>query len=52
VKYHVLPTLLLAEVQRLERERAALAREIAGLRAAIDELRGAGARSLQAPSHP
>ena len=36
VKYHVLPTLLIAEVQRLERERAALAKEIAELRALIN----------------
>lgn len=52
VKYHVLPTLLLAEVQRLERERAALAREIAELRAVVDELREAGERRPQAPSRP
>jgi hypothetical protein len=39
VKYHVLPTLLLAEVQRLEQERAAQARELAQLRALIDQLR-------------
>ncbi len=32
VKYHVLPTLLLAEIQRLERERASQAREIQELR--------------------
>ena len=36
VKYHVLPTLLVAEVQRLERERAALARELAELRALVE----------------
>ena len=36
VKYHVLPTLLLAEVQRLERERAALARELVELRALVE----------------
>jgi hypothetical protein len=40
VKYHVLPTLLLAEVQRLERERAAHAAEIAELRALVRELLG------------
>lgn len=39
VKYHVLPTLLLAEVQRLDRERAAQAREIAELRALLERLR-------------
>jgi hypothetical protein len=38
VKYHVLPTLLLAEVQRLERERAAQARELAEIRALVREL--------------
>jgi hypothetical protein len=38
VKYHVLPTLLLAEVQRLERERAAQAREPAEIRALVREL--------------
>lgn len=36
VKYHILPTLLIAEVQRLERERAALAKEIAELRALVN----------------
>jgi hypothetical protein len=48
VKYHVLPTLLLAEVQRLERERAsttaqleAQAAELADLRAMVVELRRA-----------
>ena len=39
VKYHVLPTLLLAEVQRLEHERAAQARELAELRTLVDQLR-------------
>jgi hypothetical protein len=38
VKYHVLPTLVLAEVQRLERERTKHAEEIAALRAMVDEL--------------
>ena len=38
VKYHVLPTLLLAEVQRLERERAAQSEEIAALRAIVADL--------------
>lgn len=38
VKYHVLPTLLLAEVQRLEHERAAQAREIAELRSLLEQL--------------
>ncbi|MGE0461822.1 MAG: tail fiber domain-containing protein [Vicinamibacterales bacterium] len=38
VKYHVLPTLLLNEVQRLEHERAAQAREIAELRSLIAQL--------------
>lgn len=39
VKYHVLPTLLLAEVQRLEQERAAQARELAELRTLVEQLR-------------
>ena len=39
VRYHFLPPLLLAEVQRLERERAALARQVAEQAAAIAELR-------------
>ena len=43
VRYHFLPTLLLAEVQRLERERVAMRRthedELAALRAEIAELR-------------
>jgi hypothetical protein len=39
VKYHLLPTLLLAEVQRLERERAALSRQVAEHAAALAELR-------------
>jgi hypothetical protein len=38
VKYHILPTLLIAEVQRLERERAKQAREIAELRALVQSL--------------
>lgn len=38
VKYHVLPALLLADVQRLERERQALQAEVAGQRRAIGEL--------------
>jgi hypothetical protein len=38
VKYHVLPTLLLAEVQRLERERAAMAQELAELKAMVARL--------------
>ena len=38
VKYHILPTLLLAEVQRLERERARQAQEIAELRAIVNAL--------------
>ncbi|HUU35649.1 MAG TPA: tail fiber domain-containing protein [Vicinamibacterales bacterium] len=48
VQYHVLPTLLLAEVQRLERERTAMSDELAALRAdraamaeALTELRAA-----------
>lgn len=41
VKYHILPTLLIAEVQRLERERAALAREIAELRALVNAMNDA-----------
>jgi hypothetical protein len=38
VKYHVLPTLLLAEVQRLEREREALTHEVRELRAMVEAL--------------
>jgi hypothetical protein len=38
VRYHLLAPLLLAEVQRLERERAEQAREIAELRAMIEAL--------------
>jgi hypothetical protein len=38
VKYHVLPTLLLAEVQRLEREREALATEVKELRERLEAL--------------
>lgn len=41
VKYHVLPTLLLAEVQRLERDREAMARTIAAQAEALDQLRTA-----------
>jgi Chaperone of endosialidase len=44
VKYHVLPTLLLAEVQRLEREREALATELKELRAIVDALLRKGGR--------
>ncbi len=40
IKYHVLPTLLLAEVQRLERERAALTSEVRELRAMVERLLG------------
>lgn len=39
VKYHVLPTLLLAEVQRLEQARSAQAQEVAELRALVEQLR-------------
>lgn len=39
VRYHLLAPLLLAEVQRLERERAEQAREIAELRAMVEALR-------------
>jgi hypothetical protein len=39
VKYHLLPTLLLAEIQRLERERASQAEAIAAQARAIEELR-------------
>ena len=35
VKYHILPSLLLAEVQRLERERAELARRVEALERAL-----------------
>jgi hypothetical protein len=38
VKYRLLPTLLLAEVQRLERERAALDGEVAELRRLVEAL--------------
>lgn len=48
VKYHVLPTLLLAELQRLERDRDAMARTLAVQALALDELRAAVARL----SHP
>ncbi|MGE0460188.1 MAG: tail fiber domain-containing protein [Vicinamibacterales bacterium] len=49
VKYHVLPALLLAEVQRLERERAAQHAEIASLREELARLR---ARTLDHLSEP
>jgi hypothetical protein len=46
VRYHLLPSLLLAEVQRLEKERAemkraadAMARELADLRGLVETLR-------------
>lgn len=39
VRYHILPTLLLAEIQRLEREWASQADAIAAQARAIDELR-------------
>lgn len=48
VKYHVLPTLLLAEVQRLERERAALTAQVAAQAAALAELKALVSR-MQAP---
>lgn len=38
VQYHVLPTLLLAQVQRLERERAALAAALADVQARLEAL--------------
>jgi trimeric autotransporter adhesin len=41
VKYHVLPSLLLAEVQRLERERAAQAHELLAIKAELASLRTA-----------
>jgi len=51
VKYHVLPTLLLSEVQRLERERQSFAarldsqtRELAELRAAVSALQSGAVR--------
>ncbi len=44
VKYHVLPTLLLAELQRLEREREALAMEVKELRAMIERPRSRSPR--------
>ena len=55
VKYHVLPGLLLAEVQRLERERVTVASllaaqtdEVARLRAAVAQLESAVAVMAQA----
>ena len=56
VKYHVLPALLLADVQRLERERAAQAATIRSQQEQLDELRArleavrAMLRSLALPS--
>ncbi len=61
VKYHVLPSLLIAEVQRLERERAMITErvalqearlekqnaELAALRSALDELRVAAGHARQ-----
>jgi len=47
VKYHVLPTLILAEVQRLDQERANQAREIAVLHALVETLQ----RQLAALEH-
>ncbi|MCC7126392.1 MAG: tail fiber domain-containing protein [Acidobacteria bacterium] len=44
VAYHVLPTLLVAEVQRLERERAAMADLLRALQAEVATLRGASPR--------
>lgn len=41
VKYHILPSLLLNEVQRQQREITALEHELAALRAIVEELRGA-----------
>jgi len=49
VKYHVLPTLLLAEVQRLEREREALSRQLREQAEAIAELRRMVQAARQAP---
>jgi hypothetical protein len=46
VKYHVLPALLLAEVQRLERERRAQDGAIAELRALLSEMKGRLAAAL------
>jgi hypothetical protein len=48
VKYHVLPTLLLAEVQRLERARARQGQELEELRALVEQLR----RELDAARDP
>ena len=39
VKYHLVPALLLAEIQRLERERAKMARELGELREMLTRLR-------------
>lgn len=38
VKYHVLPTLLVAEIQRLERERATLSKQLEEVRSRLDTL--------------
>lgn len=48
VKYHILPTLLVAEVQRLENERVHQEERITALSQAVEELRAALAR-LTAP---
>jgi hypothetical protein len=41
VRCRFLPPLLLAELQRLERDRAEMAKDLASLRALVDELRAA-----------
>lgn len=46
VKYHVLPTLLLSEVQRLERERDGMQKALAAQAREIDELKTAVAQLL------
>lgn len=50
VRYQFLAPLLVAEVQRLEAERAALARELAALRLAVEHLqRGLPTSAASAP---
>ncbi len=52
VKYHVLPTLLLAQVQRLKRERAAQAEAMAAQAKEIEELRNELRALAQDRLHP
>lgn len=50
VKYHVLPSLLVAEVQRLERERAAQAAELSAIKADLSAMRASTATAAQTPT--